>query len=527
MVLNENCEAGLAAILKFIEIAGRKTELRQLYLVDHEKNFTRKRKLCFSTTILFIFNLIKKSLSAGLLELTSNLDLSKGNQLFKQKLPPTKSAFVQARKKIKIKFFEDLFALTQAIFYEKYGSTEIRKIEGTERTEGIQPIKKYGIRRWNKFRLVACDGTSFQVPDNPENREKIGIHKNQHGSVASCKIVAFHDVLNRVFLNLFFHKREKSELTVVHEMFEKPDTIPSDVLMIYDRAYEDSLLLARHLKADKHCIIRIKESGNTVTKNFLKSGKKEAIVDFKIGERAYRSARYKHGLKNHFSESLSFKIRLIRVDLKDAKGNAKTEVLATTLLDQERYDYSEFQWLYSKRWGIETAFDEIKNQLKLGVFSGYHYQAVMQDIWSVFSFYNIRSMLIFTIERQIEVEREEEYRQKNKVKKQSSESNPNTNSNTNPQKSSSIKLREGRSIIQDLKEFRLSQINRNIAISVIRKWFFELFNWKTQKAALDWVLYLMGRYREPVRERITVERVPKLLRCNNRHITEKNYKPAL
>lgn len=51
--------------------------------------------------------------------------------------------------------------------------------------------------------------------------------------------------------------------------------------------------------------------------------------------------------------------------------------------------------------GEETAFDELKNQLKLGVFSGYKAQFVLQDLWSVLIFYNIRSMFIHVAEKEL------------------------------------------------------------------------------------------------------------------------------
>lgn len=338
------------------------------------------------------------------------------------------------------------------------------------------------VKKWNKFRLIACDGTGFRVPDNAENRDKFGIHKNQYKALASCKMVVFHDVLNRIFIDVFLYKREASELTVVHQNF---DVIPKDAVMIYDRAYGDSLLLARHLKARKHCIIRMKVRGSNIVKQFLDSGKADEIVTFQVGERSYKSAKKRYGLKNNFPKFWKFKIRLIRVIL----DNGEVEILATTLLNQKRYPHTEFKWLYGKRWGIETAFDEVKNQLKLGVFSGYNYQSVLQDIWAVFIFYNLRSLLIFESEQNLP-----------------------------------------KSIDPEIKRTPKSpkvQINRNIAIAVIRSHFFELFDAKTMNRALKWILNNLPKYLEPIRIRPPTERTKKVMRSNARHHTEKNYKPAL
>lgn len=145
-----------------------------------------------------------------------------------------------------------------------------------------------------------------------ENRRLIGVHKNQHGSIAACKILAVHDVLNRVFYHVHLHPRAITELVALHQNFE---VLPKDPIMIYDRHYCDSLLLDRHIKSKKPCLIRMKIKGIKVVDEFLKSG---------------------------------------------------------------------FKDLYAKRWGVETAFDELKKQLKLGVFSIGHnmYYKIYGRYWS-------------------------------------------------------------------------------------------------------------------------------------------------
>ena len=390
--------------------------------------------------------------------------------IFKGGKPPSKSAFFQSRKKIKVEFFQALFYYSSTLFYSTFSHSQ------------------KGSKKWMGFRLIACDGTGFRVPDNPENRERIGSHKNQYRTLASCKAVAFHDVLNRVFIHVFLHQRKQSELTVVHQNFDK---IPPDALMIYDRAYGDSLLLARHLKAGKHALIRMKTGGSKVVEKFVESEEKEAIVTFQIGERAYYSAVRKHGLKNNFPKFFKFQIRLIRIEL----DNGVTEVLATTLLDMKRYPHGSFKWLYGQRWGVETAFDEVKNQLKLTIFSGYKYQTVLQDIWAVFIFYNIRALLIFEAEREMK-------------------------------KSTIIERNKNKRRSKYKKKMHEYQANRNIAISIIRVQFFELLEYQRMSKTLNWILMMIKKHKESIRVRPTRERVKKVMRSNNRHHTEKNYKPA-
>jgi len=371
------------------------------------------------------------------------------SHIFNHPIPPSKSAFTAARLKILIPFFVDLFLFTVSLFYKYI----------------------HNLKTWKGFRLLAVDGSAIRVPDTTENRYLIGVHENQHGGVAATKILAIHDVLNRVFTNVFFYPRAISELHMLHYNFDK---LPTNAILIYDRHYCDTLLMHRHLKANIPCIIRMKSKGINVVKKFLALNTDSAIMELQIGERAYYSARDKFGLKNKHPRFHKFKMRFIKVVL----PNNEIEILATTLMDEKKYPTADFKMLYAKRWGIETAFDEIKNQLKLAVFSGYKSQIVFQDLWAVFIFYNIRALFLFHAENDL-------------------------NQNEN-----------------DL------QINRNIAITIIRNSWDFLFLKPLLSKALEKLFQLLKRYHFKIRIRPPTKRDKKHMRANERHMTEKNYKPA-
>jgi len=97
--------------------------------------------------------------------------------------------------------------------------------------------------------------------------------------------------------------------------------------------------------------------------------------------------------------------------------------------------------LYAKRWGVETAFDELKNQLKLGVFSGYRTNIVLQDMWS-------GSMFLQAAQEELD------------------------------------------------RTKRDCQINRNIAITIMQKEWFNLLLKSHQNSHLSQVVGLMKRYYE-------------------------------
>lgn len=71
----------------------------------------------------------------------------------------------------------------------------------------------------------------------------------------------------------------------------------------------------------------------------------------------------------------TFSLRLIRVRL----PSGQSEVLATSLLGQERFPAHAFAALYHRRWRIEECFKVLKCRLAVEHFSGELPESVRQD----------------------------------------------------------------------------------------------------------------------------------------------------
>ena len=104
----------------------------------------------------------------------------------------------------------------------------------------------------------------------------------------------------------------------------------------------------------------------------------------------------------YWMDSISYpNISTIRVRL----PNGKWEVLATSLLDQQRYPACEFAALYGQRWGVEEAFKLLKHRLDLEGFSGELPHAIEQEIYAKALMHNIAQALCSEAARQIEEEK--------------------------------------------------------------------------------------------------------------------------
>ena len=121
---------------------------------------------------------------------------------------------------------------------------------------------------------------------------------------------------------------------------------------------------------------RAKITWSKVTQAFFESGKTDQVVEISPTVISKRTL-----LESGF-DSKMIKIRLIRVEL----DTGETEILITSLLDQEKYPMSIFKELYFKRWPIEEDYKTIKYRMELGNFSGKTVESIYQDFYAkVFS----------------------------------------------------------------------------------------------------------------------------------------------
>ena len=216
-----------------------------------------------------------------------------------------------------------------------------------------------------------------------------------------------------------------------------------------------------------------------MVKEFVKSTDDERIITLKLGVgRAYRSLR-KLGLNPVLHTE--FQVRLVRVELDDGQ----VEVLMSSLTDRATFPQAEFKWLYGKRWGVETSIYVLKSFLQLALVSARTLPGVAQDLWASFAFYNQQSALIAACED--DVERKTGHRR------------------------------------------HQYKINRNVTAGILKKFLYHIYldgpaRWRSRTKVL---LDLLPRYTEPYRPNRNRERERKIMRGNDRHLHEKNYRKSM
>lgn len=315
-----------------------------------EKDFTRKRKLPFVSLVLFMINIIKQTLQK---ELTNFLKHIKGN-----KTNITKSAFSQSRIKLKPEAFIELNNCLIEEFY----------------TDNI-------IKEWNEFRLVAIDGSKLILPTHSkELMEKFGALSNGM-IIPQAQISSCYDVLNEIILDVQLETIEADEKTLAVRSL---DNLNENDLVILDRNY-GAVWFYSYMKSKNVNFV------NRISKMFIKESQLfwDSPDESRIVEITHIPQKSRYRLEELGIKFQPFKIRFVKVVL-DTK---EIEVLATTLLDKEKYPSEIFKDLYFKRWGIETNFDHLKSNIHVEEFTGLSEIAIRQDFYVSTFINNLQSII--------------------------------------------------------------------------------------------------------------------------------------
>lgn len=313
--------------------------------------FTRKRKLPFVALVLFMLNLTKQTLQK---ELTHFL-----RQFSNKHSNITKSAFSQSRLKLKPEAFVDLNDVLINEFY-------------TDNDE----------LRWHDFRLLAIDTSTLDLPNSPEIIMKFGACNNTGNMVTpKAKISSLYDLLNELILNAQIEHYETGEYDLALNGLAKCN---NKDLMIFDRGFGAIWFMYYMHKNGLNFVVRVQENFTIEVEEFRKSKKLSEVMEIKRYNQKSRKRLESLGLRFE-----PFKVRAIKVELDDGE----TEVLLTSLIDEEKYPSKIFKNLYFRRWGIETNINHLKNHIEIENFTGLSEIAIRQDFYASAFINNLQSII--------------------------------------------------------------------------------------------------------------------------------------
>lgn len=339
-------------------------ENKKDFVKDPIRDFTRKRKLSFSDTMMMLISMECGSIRSELLKF---FDYSPETA--------TTSAFIQQRDKLKPEAFEHLFYEFSAEF----------------------PSKTH-----KGYHLFAVDGSDVLIPVEG-NEEYVYFAREDQRDYYQIHLSAVYDLLNNQYSAAYIEPRKgHDERKAFHQLFSAHD-FPENSLFIFDRGYEGYPLIAHISSKKQFFLIRAKDSKpggilkglhlpQTPEFDFMfdKICVHKMRAKYSFDPDRYRCVHATHTpyfLNQSVKEyPLSFRIVRLRLD------NGSSECLLTNL-PQESFDIAALKELYRRRWGIETSFCQLKYTIGLLYFHSKKIEAIEQEIWARFILYNY-SMIV-------------------------------------------------------------------------------------------------------------------------------------
>jgi hypothetical protein len=203
---------------------------------------------------------------------------------------------------------------------------------------------------FRSLRLVALDGSSMQVQDTPGNRKsygKAGAAKGKTSPLPLIRFVALCEIGTHVLFAARMAPWKISEVALAKQLM---DRLKPGMLCLADRLFYGFELWNEAVATGAQLLWRVQKKISLPRLQMLSDGSYLSEVRARSTARAAVRAR-------------RVKVRVIEFDV-TVGGTRKHYRVITTLLDPKKAPALELASLYAKRWGIETAFAELKTSLK-------------------------------------------------------------------------------------------------------------------------------------------------------------------
>lgn len=320
-------QLSLAAVMETIPMAAARKALRESGKESQRERLLPAHLVVYLVILLAFFAEVSVRENLRIL-----LDMLWRRFGLPARKPAADSAVTKARKRLGREPFERLFL-------------EVARPLGDEDLQGCF---------WRGFRLVAADGTDLDVQHTPENIERFGIHKNQHGTVGypAMQVVVLMECGTHAPLAAATGGEHDAEGTLSDRL---ADRLSGDMLLLVDRGLYS---FARWKTCAAHCgalLWRIRSNIKPCLLKELPDG--SALVQLRPSNKLIRSGLSKKG------ERMTARLIEYETVFADGTTGERTRLL-TTLLDPEKFPAEELARLYAERWSVETGFDEIKTHLR-------------------------------------------------------------------------------------------------------------------------------------------------------------------
>lgn len=262
-----------------------------------------------------------------------------------------------------------------------------------------------GFSTFQGYLVLAADGSGINIPTTRETLEEFGTSSRKGTKPqASIGLGCLYDVMNRMILESDCCKCKFDEMRLAEEQIDRVrETIGASqpFLVVMDRGYPSTAAFIRMMEKGILFLVRLKSSDYKKEQSAL-SGP-DGWVDILLDKS--RVNHYKGtDIGQRMEELGSITLRMVKVPLQEER-----EEILITNLPSETFDRFQIAELYQMRWGIETAYETLKDRLQIENFTGTKPVLLLQDIYSTIYISNLAEDIIRDAEA--ELDEKEKHRQ--------------------------------------------------------------------------------------------------------------------
>lgn len=333
-----------------------------LFVRNPGRDFTRDRKLSFQTTLECLITMESGSLQKELLSLFQ-YDLH----------TPTASALIQQRAKILPETLDFLFHN----FNDAFPS----------------------YKTYRGYRLLACDGADVNIAHNPADAENYFQSKPGEKGFNQLHLNAMYDLCSRRYTDAIIQPgRYCNEYRAMTDMIDRCKS-GNKTIFLADRGYEAYNIFAHAEQRNMYYLIRVRDGERQCMVSSFPLPRQEEfdqeihlILTRKQTNTVKASCKpYKFLPSNSTFDYLDLyanpfypiSFRVVRFPI-----TADSFECVITNLPPDEFPSDELKKLYAMRWGIETAFRELKYAIGLSHFHAKKVAYIQQEIFARLLLYN-------------------------------------------------------------------------------------------------------------------------------------------
>ncbi|MDB6354573.1 IS4 family transposase [Trichococcus sp. K1Tr] len=250
----------------------------------------------------------------------------------------------------------------------------------------------------NGYIVTAIDGSDIILPSTEENAKKYGVVPNPKASATPvmASVSLLYDCINKLVIDTFVGPYKSSERdSASQHLHVLKETLRQPTITVFDRGYFSMRLVHQLIQDGQKFVMRMDHQNLKRYSSQLSVGQDQT---FDVTFDRYQTNDYRNDrIFRATLMSTVYPLRFIKIPLhKKDSDKIEDEVLLTNLTPAE-FSSDDLNEVYRLRWEIETAYNVLKNRMKLEEFSGIRERLILQDIYCSVWLYNLTMLHLIEV----------------------------------------------------------------------------------------------------------------------------------